>query len=210
MPLKIDVTGSSIRGGDKKLLDEIREIQRRFGSRALTTRAAKEAIDDYALLDVEPAVQRNLAGGILERRTGQLAARTRVTRPKVTARQVSFAIETNNIPYGLIHEVGGTIRPRQKKALTIPLPAALTPAGVVRKTAGELLDNPSPFESTFAAKGVIFGKRPNDSIEPLFALAQKVEIPARKWASSAIDDTISQLIRRLDEALTRQIQQSGR
>lgn len=204
MPIEVDVT--TLRKGEGRLIDEIKRIQQQFGPRVFTTRVAKEALDDYILLDVDPALQRNLAGGILNRRTGQLASRTRVTQATVKGTEVSFAIETNNVAYGLIHEVGGTIVPRTKKFLTIPLPAALTSAGVLRKTAAEFIQNPSPFAGTFAAKGVIFGKsQTGDAIVPLFALAKKVEIPARRWASSAIDDTIDSLIARIAKAIDRQI-----
>lgn len=208
MPVKIEATG--LRRGQKQLLDAIREIQAKFGPRVLTTRVVKAAVDDYVVLDVEPALQRNLAGDLLKRRTGSLASRTRVTSPTVKGSEVSFEIQTNNIPYGLIHEVGGTIVPRTAKALTIPLPDALTPAGVLRKTAAEYRQNPSPFDGTFAAKGVIFGKRPNsDAIVPLFAFAKKVEIPARHWASSAIDDTVDSLIARIEAALDRHLAGRG-
>jgi hypothetical protein len=193
MPLTVDV--SATRVGTKKLDAAIREIR---GSLSLArfNKALVPALDDYALLDLDPRVQENLAGTILNRRTGNLAARTRVTKATVTATQARISIQTNGIPYGLIHETGGTIVPKTKQFLTIPLPGALTPSGVLRKSAGELQQNPSPFDTTFIHDGTIIGDR-NGRLTPLFILRKKVEIPARRWASSAVDSTINLLLKRL-------------
>ncbi len=193
MPLTVDV--SDFRVGRKKIAAAVREIR---GSLSLQrfNQALVPAMDDYALLDLDPRIQENLAGTILNRRTGNLAARTRVTKATVTGRNVSITIQTNGIPYGLIHETGGTIVPKTKQFLTIPLPGALTPSGVLRKSAGELQQNPSPFDTTFIHDGTIIGER-NDRLTPLFILRKKVEIPARRWASSAVDSTINSLLKRL-------------
>ncbi len=197
MPLTVDASGFRI--GRKKLLDEIRRI--RAGLRLDRFRqAAARALDDYALLDLDPAVQQNLAGKVLKRRTGQLATRTRVTKATITGREVSIAIETNGVPYALIHETGGTIKPKSKQFLTIPLPGALTGAGVLRKSAGELQQNPSPFDSTFIHEGTIIGER-NERLTPLFILRKSVDIPARKWASSAVDSTITKFLKRLTDSV---------
>lgn len=199
MPLTIEASGFA--RGKKAILDEIKKIRAGLALDKFNE-IARRAMDEYALLDLDPALQRNLAGGILNRRTGQLASRTRVTKATINGRNVSMTIETNGIPYALIHETGGTIRPKSAKALTIPLPAALTPAGVLRKTARELQQNPSPFDSTFAAKGVIFGKnRGIDKITPLFVFKDKVEIPERRWASRAVDDTLNKLLARLSKGV---------
>lgn len=193
MPLTVDV--ADFRVGRKRLDAAIQEIR---GSLSLArfNRALVPALDDYALLDLDPRVQENLAGTILNRRTGNLAARTRVTKATVTGTQARISIQTNGIPYGLIHETGGTIVPKTKQFLTIPLPGALTPSGVLRKSAGELQQNPSPFDTTFIHDGTIIGER-NDRLTPLFILRKKVEIPARRWASSAVDSTINSLLKRL-------------
>lgn len=193
MPLTIEV--ADLKQGRKKIADVVREIRGTLSS-AKFQRAVVPAMDDYGLLDLDPQVQRNLAGTILNRRTGNLAARTRVTKATVTGRQVSITISTNGVPYALIHETGGTIRPREKQFLTIPLPGALTPSGVLRKSAGELQQNPAPFDTTFIHDGTIIGER-NDKLTPLFILRKKVEIPARRWASSAVDDTINLFLKRL-------------
>ena len=195
MPLTIDVTQTRI--GRKKIAAAIKEIRASLSLERFN-RALVPALDDYALLDLDPRVQQNLAGTILNRRTGNLAARTRVTKATVTGRQVSISIQTNGIPYGLIHETGGTIRPKTKQFLTIPLPGALTPSGVLRKSAGELQQNPSPFDTTFIHDGTIIGDR-NGRLTPLFILRKTVEIPARRWASNAVDVTINSLVSRIQK-----------
>ena len=195
MPLTIEV--SDFKQGRIKIAEAVREIR---GSLSLArfNQALVPALDDYGLLDLDPRVQQNLAGTILNRRTGNLAARTRVTKATVTGQQVSITIQTNRIPYGLIHETGGTIVPKTKQFLTIPLPGALTASGVLRKSAAELQQNPSPFDTTFIHDGTIIGDR-NDRLTPLFILRKRVEIPQRRWASSAVDDTINLLLKRIQD-----------
>jgi len=206
MPLTVDAT--EFRTGRKKLSDVIREIRQGLRTEKFN-QAVVPAMDDYALLDLDPAVQQNLAGTILNRRTGNLAARTRVTKATVTGQRVSISIETNGVPYGLIHETGGTIRPKSKQFLTIPLPGALTPSGVLRKSAAELQQNPSPFDTTFIHDGTIIGDR-NDNLTPLFILRKSVEIPARRWASSAVDSTINQFLKRLQDRVDGVLRGRGR
>lgn len=197
MPLTVDA--SDFKKGRKAIRDAVREIRGDLSPQRFS-RAVVPAMNDYGLLDLDPRVQQNLAGTILNRRTGNLAARTRVTQATVTGRQVSITIQTNGVPYGLIHETGGTIVPKEKQFLTIPLPGALTPSGVLRKSAGELQQNPSPFDTTFIHDGTIIGER-NDALTPLFILRKKVEIPARRWASSAVDDTINLLLKRVQDSV---------
>lgn len=197
MPLTIEASGFT--RGKKAILDEIKKIRAGLALDKFRE-IARRAMDDYALLDLDPQIQRNLAGGILGRRTGQLATRTRVTKATITGRNVSMAIETNGIPYGLIHETGGTIRPKTKQFLTIPLPDAMTAAGVVRKSAGELQQNPSPFDTTFIHEGTIIGEK-NDKLTPLFLLRKKAVIPERRWASRSVDETLNKLLDRLSKGV---------
>jgi hypothetical protein len=111
-------------------------------------------------------------------------------------------IETNDIPYGSIHEFGGTVKAKTKQFLSIPLPAALTPAGVKKA--------PLPaFEPTFLrrpkspgskADWVVFLRNKDGTATPIFVLQKEVQIPASKWASGALDDALPDLQRRLQGA----------
>jgi len=112
-------------------------------------------------------------------------------------------IETNDIPYGAIHEFGGVVKAKTKTFLSIPLPAALTPAGVKKA--------PLPaFEPTFLrrpkspgskADWVVFLRNKDGSATPIFVLQKEVRIPASKWASGALEDALPDLQRRLDGVL---------
>lgn len=63
------------------------------------------------------------------------------------------------------------IRPRRGQYLAIPLPAALTGAGVERRP-------PRAYRNTFVRKGIIFQRR-GRTIVPLYRLARSVRVPAR-------------------------------
>lgn len=73
-----------------------------------------------------------------------------------------------NLKYAAIHQFGGTIRPINARALTVPLPAA---------TLGRRARD---YKNTFVAKGVIFQKQGSE-IVPLFVLKKSVKIPARPF-----------------------------
>jgi hypothetical protein len=77
-----------------------------------------------------------------------------------------------------------TIRPKHGKYLTIPLPAAMTPAGVSRGSARSF---PNTFIRT-SKKGnpIIFQTKGKGKIVPLFLLVKKVTIPSRINASSLV------------------------
>lgn len=95
--------------------------------------------------------------------------------------------------YAQLQEDGGTIRPRRGRFLTIPLPAALTSAGVVRKAAkprkvgGQWetsgLVPGAADRSTFIlskSKGpVIYARGANGRAIPLWSLKRSVTIPPR-------------------------------
>ncbi len=64
------------------------------------------------------------------------------------------------------------ITPKAAQFLTIPMPGALTAAGMVRGRARD-------FPGTFIAKGMIFQKQRGGKIVPLFLLRRQVTVPAR-------------------------------
>lgn len=97
----------------------------------------------------------------------------------------------SSMPYAAIHEFGGDIKPVKAKALTIPIAANLTAAGVPRyATAQELKDH-------FGADKVFLMKREGKApllmaqtgaktVKPFFVLSKGVKIPARKYVSEAL------------------------
>ena len=116
--------------------------------------------------------------------------------------------------YGVLQEFGGEVRPRSKRALTVPLPAAMTAAGVVRQSAGELKRQGGTFlfqtaKRRAAGKGPLVARQVGGDarrLEFLFVLVSKVSIPARwglrkTWRGSDMAGVrkfeVSQALRRL-------------
>jgi hypothetical protein len=80
--------------------------------------------------------------------------------------------------YANIQEYGGTIHPKHGKYLTIPLPSALTAQGT------PILPSARAWKNTFIATSkagnkLIFLKKPNGQVVPLYVLKTKVTIPKR-------------------------------
>lgn len=75
-----------------------------------------------------------------------------------------------------VHEFGATIRPKSSQYLTIPLPAAQTPAGVLRQPARSYT-NAFVFRSK--AGNLILARKSGKGIEPLFVLKREITIPPR-------------------------------
>lgn len=103
----------------------------------------------------------------------------------ITALIGSGVRQGNRVPYANIQETGGVIRPRIAKYLAIPLPAALTPAGVARK-------RPREYANTFVAKTgngnlIIFQRNARKSATPLFVLKKSVTIPASHYLTITIE-----------------------
>ena len=191
MPFRITITtqgaaGSGVRGRPLSAILEIPGLQ---GGRE-QSRIVQTIVNQWALSTLNEKVQDSLAGQRLNRRTGNLAARTFIQVQPVGALQTKVSINTNDIPYGEIHEFGGVVKAKKRKFLSIPLPAALTPAGVKKAPLPE-------FEPTFLRKPksagskadwVVFLRNRDRTATPIFVLQRQVTLPARKWASGALDD----------------------
>lgn len=176
--MKIDLTTNAY-----ELAGDLGAIPAMFAKRIVPT---LERIG--ATLERDVATTKITAGGILEPRTGNLrrALFHRVQGQGTTA-SVIVGADLSKAPYGRVQELGGTIVPRRAAHLAIPLDAMLTAKGVARMTAREVIANPFAlgFSGTFTAKGVIFGKLP-DQIVPLFALKSSVTLPARQYLASTL------------------------
>lgn len=85
-------------------------------------------------------------------------------------------------PQALIQETGGTVRPTRRQYLTIPLDAALTPAGalsgkyLLRQVGKKWVTDAGP---TFIRKGVIFAASAGGQVVPIYVLKKSVRIPPR-------------------------------
>lgn len=115
----------------------------------------------------------NLKGGGVHRRSGFLSRGVQTKTSGTGVRDVEVSTYIFGVPYARVQELGGVIRPRRKKWLTIPLDAAKTGSGVLRARA--------PFwEDTFfrrSKKGnLILWQKKGDEIIPLFVLKKQVRL----------------------------------
>lgn len=91
--------------------------------------------------------------------------------------------------YALIHETGGTIRPKRRKFLAIPLPTAQAKAGAMRGNLVGLDPAGGTTPSLYGVKGLVLfkskagnlllGEPKPGGIVPLFVLKRSVTIPPR-------------------------------
>jgi len=147
----------------------------------------KQVVETHSKRMWERAVTYHLTGGTgpdrLARRTGTLARSTRPLEVRLEGNKVvgglAFGAEYAKVHIGPAGSTF-TIKPKTKKFLAIPLPAAKTAAGVAR---GGPLDG--IWGPTFIAKGVIFGYSggtkgtQSKTPIPLFALKRSVVVPRR-------------------------------
>lgn len=104
-----------------------------------------------------------------------------------------------------VHEEGRTIRPKRKKYLAVPLPAALTTRGTPKKR------KPRDWKNTFVAKSrkgnlLIFQRmRGKGKIRPLYWLTTEVRIPARLGAVLTAETALPVFEDRLFEKLVREL-----
>ncbi len=141
-------------------------------------------------------IQRNkLSGQVLKRRTGRLASGMGYTVKDEYGNIVGRV--GNKVVYAAIHETGGTIRPKTAKFLTIPMPAALTPAGVVRKPARQWTDT---FVRTIRGNKYIFSKEGGRAV-PIFLLKQSVKIPKRPYFGPSLEETKGHIFELLGQAV---------
>lgn len=99
-----------------------------------------------------------------------------------------------------VHEKGATITPKKAKYLTIPLPAALRSNGTPIKPSARQWRNTFVAESK---KGnlLIFLKKGNGDIVPLYALKKSVKIPPRLGLTKHMYERMPRFVDRAFEAM---------
>jgi hypothetical protein len=134
----------------------------------------------------------HLSGQSLDPRTGNLrrAVFHAVGMLSTAEAFAKVGVDIKKAPYARVHELGGTIRPTKSKHLTIPLGNAKTAKGVGRFTARQLIERPESFGyvGTFTHNKIIFGKRDDGGIEPLFKLADSVTIKAVGYLTKTVEE----------------------
>lgn len=116
----------------------------------------------------------------LYRRTGSLARSliNQVTgREDIDNLQLRVGwIDPRAAQIASVHEFGATIRPRTRKYLAIPLPAAMTNAGVVKAPPREW---PNSFVTRTRGGDLLIATTEGGRLVPLFALKKEVKVPPR-------------------------------
>ena len=169
---------------DKTLSDAAQRLQRMVNDDQLL-----KAIERVGLemgLHAEDLTKR-LMSTRLKPRTGRLRAsvRNEVTR---TGDRVEIRLLAGNVklPCMATHEYGATIRPRRGKYLRIPLPPALTGAGVDRRAGGSLRNDPN---FAFVPARNLKGRNPLlihvRTGKPWYVLKRQVRIPPRPTVGPA-------------------------
>jgi len=135
-----------------------------------------------------------LSGQALKARTGNLR-RAIFHKVGAVANDVIgvVGVDLAKAKYGRIQELGGVIRPKKSKHLTIPLDAAKTGNGVARFTARDVISSPGSYGyvGTFTRNNIIFGKQDGGGIVPLFALKTSVTIRAVGYLKSTVEEKMS-------------------
>jgi phage gpG-like protein len=138
----------------------------------------------------------------LNSRTGDLSRSIRTQVKGSNLESLAASIYTNSV-YAPIHEIGGTIRAKNKYVrvpggpyLNIPLSANKTAAGVMRRSAREV----------FSAGGYIIRSQSGNWIvmsvnsTPMFVLKKAVYIRPRLGMVKASEDRINEIMDYLDNA----------
>ena len=145
---------------------------------------------------------------VLKSRTGGLKGSIQPGEYVETNTQISGSVVAGGGPemYARIHEYGGTINAKNVQNLTIPLDAAMTPMGVGRFSARQVISDPSQFgfTGTFFRHGVLFGQLGIEKkraakgatiggVVPLFVLKPSVTLPERSFMRPALAQIAARL-----------------
>lgn len=146
---------------------------------------------------VERKLKLNLGGQILKVRTGKLrqSIGSRVVfNEQGIAGIVGSGVRTGKrMIYANIHETGGTIRPKRKKWLTVPLANALTPSGAPKRPSARDWNNTFILR-TKSGQLLIVRKDGKKRITPLYVLKKSVSIAKRRYMSRTLDQLENRIL----------------
>jgi len=186
--------------------DQLRAVQDRLS--ALADGELLDGLERIALtygLKAEELTKK-LMSTRLKPRTGRLRASVRLVpksgvKRSTTKLRVTLAGGGKNVPYIYTHEYGATIRAKPGKALRIPLPAALTAAGVDRYPPPLKVTGRGKFYLAKSKKGnaLLFNKRTD---EPWYVLRKRVKIPPRPTIGPAFRFATKKMIPEVEEFIS--------
>lgn len=149
--------------------------------------------------NIGPGGKGNQGGGRLHNRTGALRRSVRIRKVRGGVR---MSVGGKNAPHAITQELGGVIRPRRGKYLTIPLPNALAASGAqsgkyrIRQRGGRFETDAGPtFIFKSRAGNLIVGVRRKNRKsfdarrDSLYILKRSVKIPPRlkAWETAQMD-----------------------
>lgn len=145
-----------------------------------------------ALTVLEVAIKQNIRSKSgLHVRTGRLL--NSVTK-KIddSGDTITGEVGTEGVPYASIHEFGGTIKPKNAKALTIPLDGNRRNDGSPIITISEVFNTKKAFVTR---NGVVLLKNGKTSVQPMFVFKKSVDIPARPYMAPALAAKKDQILK---------------
>jgi hypothetical protein len=96
----------------------------------------------------------------------------------------SFGVVGSNVVYARIQELGGVIKARHAKYLTIPLSGAKTKAGVVRGSARSF---PDTFVMRSRSGDLLIVQRRGQGVLPLFVLKPEITIRGKHYLERGLE-----------------------
>ena len=138
--------------------------------------------------------------GVMHTRTGSLVRSFRVERHGEDIDSLRFLVGSFGLPYAAIQEFGGTIKKKGPGFLTIPVGAALTPAGVPRFTARQALQQPG-VHFVKGKRGPLIVRDRKTRSEVLFVLRKQVKIKPRLGFFKAWEAQMPTLVAHFNAAI---------
>lgn len=147
----------------------------------------------------------------LQVRTGRLARTVRGVKKGSSLRDLRAVILAGggDVKYAAIQEYGRTIKPVRAKALRVPLPEILTPAGNVKgdyeivERAGRYM-TAGGLETYISGRAIMVDKGGKPT--PIWALVKSVKIPPRLGMGDTIKGSSSEIRARFIEAIRRSLE----
>lgn len=139
---------------------------------------------------LEAETQVSLSGRALNRRSGNLA---KSYQWQLNRNSSGYTVSLlSSAPYAEIQDTGGTVSAAAGSWLTVPLPAAMLPNGVLIKKAREYTD--AFIIRSKAGNLLIVEDNGAKGITPLFVLKKQITLKPTKWASDAVDRALPSLM----------------
>lgn len=134
-------------------------------------------------------IRRNLLRGqLLKWRTGDLSRS--LTEKTIQKLNKTIGRISSPLIYARLQELGGTIRPKRAKWLTIPTEFAKTPAGVVKGNARSFADT---FPLFRPGRVPLIMQERGDQVVPLFILKKRVKIKGKHFISGGIEKMLPEI-----------------